>query len=196
MRQNRSVPDVKEKRKSWREHLSENDANHLVFLDESGVNTDMTRHYARSKKNERAVDSTPVNTPCNTTILSSVRLNGKTSYTVYCGGTTMEQFAEYLKTMLIPALSKTDIIVMDNMRSHHAKIVKQVLDESEINDLYLPPYSPDLNPIEKMGSKLKAYLRKEKVRIASELPPAIERAFSTVRASDCLGWFRSCNYVQ
>ncbi|MCZ0687659.1 hypothetical protein [Mediterraneibacter gnavus] len=77
MRQNRSVPDVKEKRKSWREHLSENDTNHLVFLDESGVNTDMTRHYARSKKNERAVDSTPVNTPCNTTILSSVRLNGK-----------------------------------------------------------------------------------------------------------------------
>ena len=74
----------------------------------------------------------------------------------------MEQFAEYLKTMLIPALSKTDIIVMDNMRSHHAKIVKQVLDESEINDLYLPPYSPDLNPIEKMGSKLKAYLRKKK----------------------------------
>ena len=132
-------------------------------------------------------DSTPVNTPCSTTILSSVRLNGKTSYTVYCGGTTGERFAEYLKT---------DIIVMDNMRSHHAKIVKQVLDESEINDLYLPPYSPDLNPIEKMGSKLKAYLRKEKVRIASELPPAIERAFSTVRASDCLGWFRSCNYVQ
>ena len=80
MRQNRSVPDVKEKRKSWREHLSENDANHLVFLDESGVNTDMTRHYARSKKNERAVDSTPVNTPCNTTILSSVRLNGKHAY--------------------------------------------------------------------------------------------------------------------
>ena len=196
MRQNRSVPDVKEKRKSWREHLSENDANHLVFLDESGVNTDMTRHYARSKKNERAVDSTPVNTPCNTTILFSVRLNGKTCHTVYCGGTTMEWFAEYLKTMLIPALSKTDIIVMDNMRSHHAKIVKQVLDESGINDLYLPPYSPDLNPIEKMWSKLKAYLRKEKVRIASELPPAIERAFSTVRASDCLGWFGSCNYVQ
>ena len=196
MRQNRSVPDVKEKRKSWREHLSENDADHLVFLDESGVNTDMTRHYARSKKNERAVDSTPVNTPCNTTILFSVRLNGKTCHTVYCGGTTMEWFAEYLKTMLIPALSKTDIIVMDNMRSHHAKIVKQVLDESGINDLYLPPYSPDLNPIEKMWSKLKAYLRKEKVRIASELPLAIERAFSTVRASDCLGWFRSCNYVQ
>ncbi|MFR4145743.1 MAG: hypothetical protein ACLT1J_05110 [Mediterraneibacter gnavus] len=68
--------------------MLENDANHLVFLDESGVNTDMTRHYACSKKNERAVDSTPVNTPCNTTILSSVRLNGKICYTVYYGGTT------------------------------------------------------------------------------------------------------------
>ena len=68
----------------------------------------------------------------------------------------MEQFAEYLKTMLIPALSKTDIIVMDNMRSHHAKIVKQVLDESEINDLYLPPYSPDLNPIEKIIGQVQA----------------------------------------
>ena len=167
-----------------------------MFLDESGVNTNMTRHYARSPKNERAVDSTPINTPCNTTILSSVRLNGKTCHTVYQGGTPQERFGEYLKTVLIPTLSRTDIIVMDNMRSHHAKIVKQILDESGISYMYLPPYSPDLNPIEKMWSKLKAYLRKEKVRIASELPAAIERAFSTVRASDCLGWFRSCDYVQ
>lgn len=86
MRQNRSVPDVQEKRKNWGEQHLENAAEHLVFLDESGVNTDMTRHYARSKKNERAVDSTPVNTPCNTTVLSSVRLNGKTCHTVYNGG--------------------------------------------------------------------------------------------------------------
>ncbi len=125
-----------------------------------------------------------------------MRLNGKTCHTVYQGGTTQERFGEYLKTVLIPTLSRTDIIVMDNMRSHHAKIVKQILDESGISYMYLPPYSPDLNPIEKMWSKLKAYLRKEKVRIASELPSAIERAFSTVRASDCLGWFRSCDYVQ
>lgn len=176
--------------------MQEDDAGHLVFLDESGVNTNMTRHYARSQKNERAVDSTPVNTPCNTTILSSVRLNGKTCHTVYIGGTTQERFAEYLKTKLIPTLSKTDIIIMDNMRSHHAGIVKQVLDESGIGYMYLPPYSPDLNPIEKMWSKLKAYLRKEKIRVASELPAAIEKAFATVQVSDCLGWFRSCNYVQ
>lgn len=167
-----------------------------MFLDESGVNTNMTRRYARSKTDERAVDSTPVNTPCSTTILSSIRLDGTTAHTVYQGGTTAERFADYLKNTLLPTLTGTDIIVMDNMRSHHAKEVKEILDTSGIGYLYLPPYSPDLNPIEKMWSKIKAYLRKVKVRTASELPNAIERAFSTVHSSDCLGWFRSSNYVQ
>ncbi len=128
MLRNRSIPDVRDKREAWKKHRSESDANNLVFLDESGVNTDMTRHYARAKTNERAIDSTPVNTP--------------------------------------------------------------------IRYLYLPPYSLDLNPIEKMWSKIKAYLRKAKVRKVVELPDAIEKAFSTVCSSDCFGWFRSCNYVQ
>lgn len=167
-----------------------------MFLDESGVNTNMTRYYARSKTNERALDSVPVNTPCNTTILSSIRLDGRAAYTVYQGGTTAERFAQYLENILLPTLSGNDIIIMDNMRSHHAKAVKGILDASGIKYLYLPPYSPDLNPIEKMWSKIKAYLRKVKVRTASELPGAIERAFGAVCPSDCLGWFRSCNYVQ
>ena len=193
---NRSVPDVKAKRKLWEKVISENDANKLVFLDECGVNTDMTRHYARAKSNERATDSTPVNTPCSTTILSSVRLNSQTVYTVYRGGTTAEQFAEYLKNILLPTLSKDDIIIMDNMRSHHAKSVKEVLNASGIQCLYLPPYSPDFNPIEKMWSKIKAYLRKVKIRAADGLPDAIQRAFYTVCPSDCYGWFHSCGCVQ
>lgn len=156
----------------------------------------MTRRYARAWLNCRAVDKTSLNTPCNTTILSSIRLNGQCAYTVYQGGTTAERFAEYLKMTLLPTLSEADIVVMDNMRSHHAKIVKKLLDESGISCLYLPPYSPDLNPIEKMWSKLKAFLRKEKIRVTSELPPAISRGFSTICPRDCVGWFRSCNYVQ
>ena len=103
-----------------------------------------------SGKNRRAVDKTPLNTPCNTTVLSSIRLNGDCAYTVYPGGTTVERFAEYLKTKLLPTLSEANIIVMDNMRSHHAKAVKQLLDSSKVTYLYVPPYSPDLNPIEKM----------------------------------------------
>ena len=137
----------------------------------------MTRHYARARKEKRAIDSTPVNTPTNTTILSSVRITGETAYTIYQGGTTAERFAEYLSSTLLPTLSETDIIVMDNMRSHHAKIVKELLDRAGIRYLYLPPYSPDLNPIEKMWSKLKANLRKQKIRIAAQLPEAIKREF-------------------
>ena len=193
---NKSVPDVQQKRKKWEQLLSWNIGNRLVFLDESGVNTNMTRHYARARKDARAVDSTPVNTPSNTTILSSIRMNGETAYTIYKGGTTAERFAEYLKSILLPTLSKTDIIVMDNMRSHHAKIVKEVLEQFGIQYCYLPPYSPDLNPIEKMWSKIKASLRKQKVRIAVELPESVKLAFSTIRQSDCIGWFHSCNYVQ
>lgn len=155
----------------------------------------MTRHYARSKSNKRAVDSTPINTPCSTTILSSIRLSGKTAHTVYQGGTTTERFAKYLQDTLLPTLSPSDILIMDNMRSHHAKTVTDILDASGIKYVYLPPYSPDLNPIEKMWSKIKAYLRKRKVRIVAELPNAIEEAFSTVFPSDCEGWFRAA-YVQ
>ena len=75
MPQNSSVPDVREKRRNWKKNMLEKDINHLVFLDESGVNINMTRHYARAWKNQRAVDKTPLNTPCNTTVLSSIRLN-------------------------------------------------------------------------------------------------------------------------
>ncbi len=168
----------------------------MVFLNENGVNTNMTRHYAHSKTNECAVDSAPVNTPRGTTLLSSICLDRKTAHTVYQGGTTVECFVEYLENILLPTLSGNDIIIMDNMRTHHAKVVKGLLDSSGIKYLYLLPYSPDLNLIEKMWSKIKAYLRKVKVRTASELPGAIEKAFSTVRPPDCSEWFRSCNYVQ
>jgi len=168
----------------------------MVFLDESGVNTDMTRHYARAVRGARAIDSAPLNTPSSTTILSSIQINGAAVYTTYQGGTTAEKFENYLQTVLIPSLNKDAIIVMDNMRSHHAKNVKAVLNQSGLTYIYLPPYSPDLNPIEKLWSKIKAYLRKEKIRIAESLPDAIERAFATVSVSDCQGWFRSCGYMQ
>ena len=168
-----------------------------MFLDESGINTDMTRRYARAKKNQRAVDSTPLNTPATTTVLSSIRLDGSCIYTTYQGGTTAERFENYLKSYLLPALGPDDIVVMDNMRSHHAKIVKNLLAEKHIQYLYLPSYSPDYNPIENMWSKIKANMRKQKVRAAILLPEAIGKAFSTIHVSDCIGlyWMVSCVWI-
>ena len=167
----------------------------LVFLDESSVNTDLTRIYGRAVGGNRCVDNTPLNTPINTTILSSIRLNGETAYTIYQGGTTKDKFIDYIKNVLAPTMHDGDIVIMDNMRTHHAKAVKKVIEDLKINVIYLPPYSPDFNPIEKMWSKIKSILRKLKARTLNVLPNAIEYAFSKICTLDCIGWFSSCNIV-
>ncbi len=169
---------------------------HLVFLDESGVNTNMTRLYGRAPSSERAVDHTPLNTPQTTTILSSIRFNGEKAFTTYQGGTTGKRFVTYLKEILLPTLRPGDIVVMDNMRSHHVQAVRELLEASGIVLLYLPPYSPDLNPIEKMWSKVKAILRGWKVRSLDTLPDSIQLALNMVSPSDCQHWFAASNYCQ
>ena len=193
---NRTVPDVVEKRKSWNGLISGFKASNLVFLDESGCNTDMTRRYAYSLGGSRAVDSAPLSKPKNTTILSSIQLDGTLRYTTFSGGTTVEKFKQYLENNLLPYLNRDSVLVMDNMKSHHAKAVKDLLDSSGIRYIYLPPYSPDLNPIEKLWSKVKSFLRKFKARTLEELQDAIQNAFCAVTAADCSGWFKSCDYLR
>ncbi len=183
------------KRKAWSGIISGFKASNLVFLDESGCNTDMTRRYAYSVGGSRAVDSTPLSKPKSTTILSSIQLDGTLRYTTFSGGTTVEKFKMYLETDLLPYLNSDSVLIMDNMRSHRAKAVTALLDQAKVRYIYLPPYSPDLNPIEKLWSKVKALLRKFKARSADKLLDAIQKAFSAVTRSDCSGWFRSCGYV-
>lgn len=190
--QNVSVPDVVWKRKIWTENLSGYDKNNLIFIDESGINTDLAGIYGHAAGGERCAGKVPLNTPQNTTILSSIRYNGETAYTVYQGETTSDKFADYLKNILAPTLHKNDIVVMDNMRTHHSKEVIKVIEKLKINVVYLPPYSPDFNPIEKMWSKIKSTLRKLKTRTLENLPDAVRYSFSTICASDCSGWFNSC----
>ena len=107
------------------------------------------------------MDATSINTPAGTTVLSFIRLNGSLVYTTYQGGTTAQRFREYMGKQLIPSLEKGDVVIMDNMRSHHVKIVTELLDKAGISYLYLPPYSPDLNLIEKMWSKNEILSQKE-----------------------------------
>ena len=183
-----------QKRKDWNGLISGFKASDLVFLDESGCNTDMTRRYAYSLGGSRAVDSAPLSKPKNTTILSSIQLDGTLRYTTFSGGTTVERFKRYLETDLLPHLNGNSVLIMDNMKSHHAKAIKQLLEEAKIRYIFLPPYSPDLNPIENLWSKVKALLRKFKARTLETLPDAIQRAFRAVTPSDCSGWFRTCGY--
>ncbi|MFR1515095.1 MAG: IS630 family transposase [Subdoligranulum sp.] len=163
-----------QKRKNWNGLISGFKASDLVFLDESGCNTDMTRRYAYSLGGSRAVDSAPLSKPKNTTILSSIQT---LRYTAFSGGTTVERFKRYLEIDLLPHLNDNSVLIMDNMKSHYAKAVKNLLDSSGVRYIYLPPYSPDLNPIEKLWSKVKAFLRKFKARTLDALPNAIQCAF-------------------
>ena len=189
-----TVFDVAEKRKEWAESITPEQLDHLVFLDESGVNTDMTRRYGRARSSKRCVDHAPLNTPQTTTVLSSIRFNGEKAFTTYQGGTTGKRFVAYLKDILLPTLHPGDIVVMDNLRSHHVKEVRELLEAEGMIPLYLPPYSPDLNPIEKMWSKVKAILRSWKIRSLDALPDAIRRALILVSPLDCQHWFAASNY--
>ena len=107
-----TVFDVKAAREDWTETISQCDPEKLVYLDESSVNTDMSRLYGRARGGERSVDNVPRSTPQSTTILSSVRLNGETAYTTYSGGTTKDKFLDYLKNVLLPTLGKDDVVVI------------------------------------------------------------------------------------
>ena len=182
--------DVEEQRKAWEDELPQIEAKKIVFLDESGSNINMTRLYGRAQGKNRVVDNAPFSKPQNITILSSIRLDGTTKYVVYQGGTTGDRFLTYLKESLIPTLHEGDIVVMDNLRTHHIAEVRQIIEGAKCQLMYLPPYSPDYNPIEMMWSKVKSVLRKLKARTIESLKEAIIEAMSMVTPDDCLGWFK------
>ena len=186
--------DAAEKRKDWVEQQGEFDSSKCVFLDESGVNIDLTRRYGRAKGAARVHDKVPLNTPKNTTILSSVRLDGETVYTHFQGSLTGDRFLTYVKEQLVPHLREGDIVIMDNLRSHKVSGVREAIEEAKAFVLYLPPYSPDFNPIEMLWSKLKAFLRKEKARSLPDLDDAIPCAFDSISPSDISAWFLTAGY--
>jgi transposase len=170
------------------------DAASLVFLDESGVNTNLTRRYGRAKWKERVRDSTPLNTPKTTTILSSVRADGKTVAKFFSGSMNGDLFLDYIQHDLAPTLHAGDLVIMDNLRCHKVSGVKKAIEKIGAQVLYLPPYSPDFNPIEMMWAKIKAILRKIKARTVDTLLDALPHVFQAISVSDIIGWFRESGY--
>jgi transposase len=187
---------VKAQRQAWWRRLADVDLSRLVFLDESGAKTDLTRLYGRSFDGQRVVDRTPHGHWCTTTILSSVRLEGSRASMVVEAPTDTDVFSVYVQQVLLPQLRRGDIVVMDNLPPHKVAAVTELLEAAGVEVWYLPPYSPDFNPIEKMWSKIKAFLRKVEARTKEALWDAIGSALATVTVSDVLGWFTSCGYIQ
>ena len=189
--------DVAQARKEWKEkqeHHVELPVDKLVFLDESGVNIDMVRRYGRAKNKNRVNDYAPVNTPKKTTLVSSVRLDGTQAYEFFQGSLNGKNFLSYVKNTLIPTLKKGDIVVMDNLSCHKVKGIKEAIEEAGASVLYLPPYSPDFNPIEMMWSKIKSLLRNWKTDTPELLHSVIPDAFSSISVSDISGWFAASGY--
>ena len=186
--------DVKEKRKEWKAFQEIIDPTKLVFLDESGVNTGMTRLYGRAPRNQRVVDSVPDTRFYRTTVLSSVRLDGTIVPCVFEDSLNGDIFREYVRKFLVPTLSSGDIVVMDNLSSHKVSGIVEMIEAAGAQVMFLPPYSPDFNPIELMWSKMKAVLRKLKVRSKYLLIDAVAVALESISVSDITGWFSHDGY--
>ena len=166
----------------------------LVFLDECGTNTGLTRLYGRAPSDERVVDYVPDVRFERTSLLSSFRANGDMVPLVYEGALNGHLFKEYIANCLAPTLGEGDIVIMDNLTSHKVKGVIEPIVAAGAKVVYLPPYSPDFNPIEMMWSKVKAFLRKVKARTKELLEDAIAEALDSVTTSDILAWFAECGY--
>jgi transposase len=188
--------DIVQARCEWREFQRIIDANRLVFLDETGAKTDMTRRYGRSFRGDRCRDSAPNGHWKTVTILSSLRLDGSAESVVFDGAIDKKMFDEYIKEFLAPCLRPGDIVIADNLSSHKSQKALNTIKKSQATLIFLPAYSPDLNPIEKMWSKVKQVLRGLKARSHDELFEGISKALELVSTSDAQGWFESCGYTQ
>jgi transposase len=167
----------------------------FVFVDECSSNTSLAPLYGWARKGERAYQKAPRNWGKNITLISSIgKERGMGASLVVEGSTNAMVFQTYLEDVLLPTLKRGQIIVMDNLSAPKGEKVKVLIEAKGCELIYLPPYSPDFNPIEGAFSKLKSYLRAACARSQDTLMEVIGEALSTITASDALGFFEHCGY--
>jgi transposase len=182
-------------RAAWRVMVAEKvDPQRLVFVDEMGANTSLSVLHAWSPTGKRAYCSVPRNRGKNTTLLASMSVEGMGSTLAVEGATDREVFEAYLEEVLAPSLRSGQIVVMDNLSAHKGHRVRELIEERGCELLYLPSYSPDLNPIEEAFSKLKGILRKAEARSREALIEVMGRALEAITPQDAEGFFRHCGY--
>ena len=186
---------MREKREEWRENQPDLDIDKLKFLDESSINCGMTRLYGRAPTNERVNDYVPDVRFERTSIIGTLGLSGVDATMMFKGTLNGDFFGGYVEYVLAPTISPGDIVVMDNCSAHKAIGVLDPIYEKGASVMFLPEYSPDLNPIEMMWSKIKSILRKLKPRTQDELLDAMHDALETVEYSYIVGWFEHDGYI-
>jgi transposase len=181
-------------RREWIQSQPTLDVTKLVFLDETGASTNMTRTRGRAPKGERCVASVPHGHWKTTTFIAGLRYNDITAPMVLDGPMDGEAFLVYVRTFLCPTLHPGDVVMADNLPSHKVAGVREALEVAGATLRYLPPYSPDLNPIEKLFSKLKTLLRKAAKRSVDALWNEIGQLLQRVSPEECTNYFQSSGY--
>jgi transposase len=190
-------PDVQAQRDEWagwQATLTEADLDRLVFWDETWAVTIMTLLYGRAPRGQRVVERVPAGHWERLTVAAALRLSGVCGAMVYEGGTTAEAAQGFVTDGLVGGLRKGDIVIMDNLSSHTDPGVLAALARQGVTVKTLPPYSPDLNPIERAWSKVKQALRKAEARTTDELIDAVADALRSITPDDIRGWFEYCGY--
>jgi transposase len=167
----------------------------LVSVDESGATTSMTRLWGRAPKGQRVIGSVPGSHWQVTTILGALRAQGMVAAMTIPAATDAEVFRAFLKQVLVPALHPGEVVLLDNLSSHKVVGVQELIESAGARVLYLPPYSPDFNPIEPCWSKVKAHLRATAARTQDQLDVAIAHALEAITPADGKGFFRKCGYI-
>ena len=185
----RDTPEVRKKRRKFREEVAPIEPKRLVFVDETGVTTAMTPAYGRAPRGERVEASAPASWE-SVTVIAAIGLDGVRAPLAFPGSLNAATFESYVEQVLVPALHRGDVVVFDNLSSHLSLAVFEAIGRAGASVLPLPPYSPDYTPIEEMFSKFKEFLRRVGARAKEHLYDAIGDGLRQVSPHDILGWFR------
>lgn len=183
------------RRQTWFDSQIDLDPTRLVFIDETWASTAMTRKSGRAPAGERLRMGVPHGHWKTTTFVAGLRANGIVAPFVLDAPMNRRRFEAYVKQVLVPDLTAGDIVVMDNLSSHKGPKVRQLIEAAGASVLYLPPYSPDFNPIEKAFAKLKALLRKAEARTREALWTTIAALIETLTPTECQNYFDASGYA-
>jgi transposase len=187
-------PDVAAAREQWRAEQGSLDAEHIVFIDETGTSTKMARTHGRCPRGERLRAKVPHGHWKTTTFLAGLRVGALTAPCVVDGPMDGDTFLAYVEQMLAPTLKPRDIVVMDNLAAHKVDGVREAIEAVGAELRYLPPYSPDFNPIEQAFAKLKALLRKAAERTVDALWDRIGELLDTFTPNECANYLVNAGY--
>ncbi|TLU70462.1 IS630 family transposase [Lichenicoccus roseus] len=187
-------PDVAARRRAWFIDQPDLDPRRLVFIDETGASTKMARLRGRALRGKRCRASVPHGHWKTTTFTGALRVDGMTAPMVLDGPMNRVAFQAYIEQVLVPTLGQGDTVIMDNLPAHKGQQVRRAIEAAGASLRYLPPYSPDFNPIENAFSKLKAFLRKAAARTIDDLWNVIRDALLTFSPQDCANYFTAAGY--